>query len=71
MHTAREHLAALLTMLGGTLSAWAFFLFDWLDGHSGFIVSVGAIISTIITLAGAYKANGKKRANQSGIEPDA
>jgi|TARA_R110000744_G_scaffold238073_1_gene355455 hypothetical protein len=47
-------------MLTGTSFSWFFFGIEWIDDHSGFFIALAAMISTLVTIWGAFKANGAR-----------
>jgi len=50
-------------MLTGTSFSWFFFGIEWIDDHSGFFIALAAMISTLVTVWGAIKANGARSKN--------
>lgn len=47
-------------MFTGASFSWFFLGVEWIDDHSGFFLSLAAMISTLVTIWGAFKANGAR-----------
>ena len=49
-----------MVMVTGASFSWVFLGVEWINEHSGFFLAVGAIISTVVTVWGALRANSER-----------
>jgi hypothetical protein len=50
-----------LMMATGTVTSWFWVGIDWTNDHSGLFVALAAVVSTVITVIGAVKANKSRK----------